>query len=207
MPQRRTSQRAPPGFYDEQGLFMQQAQQVHGAQRRTYNEPPQQLPPGGRRMSGHPGLPQMQIPNHQQHYPPTVLQQPPPPPQDFMQSPGMQQGPPPGFNPHMPRHPPGIHNIPNIFQPPQQPPMQSQQAGRETMSFGGLPGGQGGMQSPPIAPPGFYGGPQSLPPGFMQMRSPGEAMPVGAAPNMRGGRPFDGGFDVGAGMGGPGPRR
>lgn len=198
MPQRRTSQRAPPGFYDEQNLFLQQAQQAQAAQRRGYNEPAQQLPPGGRRMSGHPNLPQMQIPNLQQQYqhaPPQGLP-------DFMQSPVAQQGPPPGFNPHMPRHPPGIHNIPNIFQAPQQPPAppQSQQGSREPPGFGGM-AGLGGMQSPPNAPPGFYGGPQGLPPGFMH------GVPASVGPNMRNARPFDGGFDNGPGLGGPGPRR
>ncbi|KAK3687119.1 hypothetical protein LTR37_019112, partial [Vermiconidia calcicola] len=110
MPQRRTSQRAPPpGFYDEQSLFLQQQQQA--AQRRNFTEPPQPQF-AGRRMSGHPHLPQMQIPQSHQQFAG--------PPPEFLQSPGAahQQAPPPGFNPHMPRHPPGFHNIPNIFQPP-----------------------------------------------------------------------------------------
>jgi hypothetical protein len=202
MPHRRTSQRAPPGFYDEQALFMQQQQQQQAAaqQRRAFAESQQQqqLPPGGRRMSGHPNLAQMQIPN-QQHFPPG----PPQPPPDFLQSPGAgpgPQGPPPGFHPQMPRHPPGLHNTPNIFQAPQQSQPQLPH-GREPPGFGGMqqpPPGQ--MQSPPGAPPGFFGG---MPPGYgMQMRSPTEGMPAGA---MRGGRPFEGGYE---GMGGgPPPQR
>ena len=188
MPQRRASQRAPPGFLDEQTLFLQhqQQQQQQAAQRRNYTEP-QQLP--RRRMSGHPNLPQMQIPQHHQQFPG--------PPPEFLQSPGggHQQAPPPGFNPHMPRHPPGFHNIPNIFQAPQQ-------QGREPPGFpGGMPPSAGGMQSPPNAPPGFFGGPQGIPPGFMQMRSPNDGIPVGAGPPRGAGRGFEGGFD--GGMGGP----
>lgn len=192
MPQRRVSQRAPPGFYDEQNLFMQQQQQSQPTQRRNFGEPLQQQLPPGRRMSGHPNLPPMQMPGMQQF--------PPGPPQlpDFMQSlpGGPPQGPPPGFNPHMARHPPGIHNVPNMFQGPQ----QHQPQGRDPPGFGGMPPNamppQGGMQSPPNAPPGFFGGPQGLPPGYMQMRSPQEPMPSGP-PSMRGGRPFDSGFDNG----------
>lgn len=180
MTQRRTSQRAPPGFFDEQNLFLQQQQQQQH-HHRNFAEPPQQhAPPPGRRMSGHPNHPQMQVP-----------QQPPPPfpPQsDFIQSPGgHQQAPPPGFNPHMPRHPPGFHNIPNIFQAPQPP--QQQQPQREPLVYGGM----GGMASP-NAPPGFFGGPQGLPPGFMQMRSPTDGITAAAAALRGGGRGFDG-FD------------
>ena len=173
--QRRTSQRAPPGFYpDEQTMFLQQQQQA--AQRRNFTEPPQPQHP--RRMSGHPNLPQMQIPQHHQQFPG--------PPPEFLQSPGgHQQAPPPGFNPHMPRHPPGFHNIPNIFQPPQQ-------QGREPPGYpGGMPGSAGSMQSPPNAPPGFYGTPQGMPPGFMQMRSPTESISAGAGPPRGNGRGFD----------------
>ncbi|KAK5118172.1 hypothetical protein LTR85_008152 [Meristemomyces frigidus] len=183
MPQRRTSQRAPPGFFDEQNLFLQQQQQHH---RRNFTEPPQQhVPPPGRRMSGHPNLPQMQVP-----------QQAPPFPPEFLQSPSAQ-APPPGFNPHMPRHPPGFHNIPNIFQAPQ--PQQQ----REPSGFAGVGGGPGMMHqqqqttSPPNVPPGFYGGPPGLPPGFMQMRSPTDGISAGAA-GLRGngignlGRGFEG---------------
>jgi hypothetical protein len=192
-PQRRTSQRAPqPGFFDEQSIFLQQQQQQQAqqaaAQRRNFGEPPQQphIQPG-RRMSGHPNLPQMQIP--QQH----PQQFPPGPPQEFVQSPTGPQGPPPGFHPHMPRHPPGLNQIPNIFQAPQQPPIQQ----REPPGFGAMQGP--GMQSPPAAPPGFFGVPQGLPPNaygpMPGIRSPGEGVPVG----MRG-RGYD--FDQGIG-----PRR
>ena len=204
MPQRRTSQRAPPGFYDEQGLFLQQQQQqaqAQAAQRRTFGEPPQQhqMQPG-RRMSGHPNLPPLPMQNFQQ-YPPG----PPQPPLDFIQSPGggPPPVPPPGFNPQIPRHPPGIHNAQNIFQGPPMQPQQPQ--GREPPGFPSMPGSMppGGMQSPPNAPPGFYGGPQGLPPNYMQMRSPGEPMPPNGGLNMRGGRgPFEGGFDLN-GMNGP----
>ena len=163
MPQQRTAHRAPPGFFDEQSLFLQQ-QQHH---RRNFTEPPQQhVPPPGRRMSGHPTLPHMQAP-----------QQTPPFPPEFLQSPSAQ-APPPGFNPHMPRHPPGFHNIPNIFQAP-----QPQQQQREPSGFGIGPG-PGMLQqqatSPPNVPPGFYGGQQGLPPGYM-MRSPTDGVSVGAA--------------------------
>lgn len=178
-PQRRSSQRAPPGFFDEQTIFLQQQQQQQMRRQFAEGPPPQQQMPGaGRRPSGHPSLPQMQIPQGQQF-----------PPSDFHQltSPVGAQGlPPPGFNPHMPRHPPGFHNI-NIFQQPQQ---------REPP-----PPGFGGMQSPPAnAPPGFFG-PQGVPPGFQmqaqQMRSPTDGMPPGR------GRGFDG-FDPSIAMG---PRR
>ena len=193
MQQRRPAQRAPPGFYDEQNAFMQQQQQQQTAQHRNFTDPPQHYQ--GRRMSGHPNLLQMQVPQQQHQFP----GQPPP---EFLQSPGsgqpQGQAPPPGFNPHMPRHPPGFHNIPNIFQPPQ----QQQQQGREPPGFPGrMPGSAGGMQSPPNVPPGFFGGPQGVPPGFMQMRSPTEGMPAGGGQMGRGGRGFDGGFD--GGMGGP----
>lgn len=202
MPQRRTSQRAPPGFFDEQSLFLQQQQQQQ-LHRRNFTEPPQQqLPqPGGRRMSGHPNLGQLQLP-----------QQPPPFPPEFLQSPSAQghplQAPPPGFNPHMLRHPPGINNTPNIFQAPQ--PQQQQQQPRELPGFGNLGGGVGGgvglMQQQTTSPlnagpppPGFYGGPQGLPPGFMQMRSPADnGIPAGAQAALRGniglGRGYEG-FD------------
>ena len=224
-PQRRTSQRAPlPGFYDEQqNLFLhQQQQQAQQVQRRNFTEPPQpqhlqmshpQQQPGiGRRMSGHPNLPQMQIPphQHQQGFPGSGVGGPPP---DFLQSPGAGGGqvPPPGFNPHMPRHPPGFHNIPNIFSAPQQRPQGT---------VGEVPPGFGGQMSPPSAgppgnlvgaPPGFFGGPPQgmqglqgagMPPGFamqqqqqqMQMRSPTEGIPGrGGGRGFDGAAPFDGG--------------
>ncbi|KAK5165292.1 uncharacterized protein LTR77_009390 [Saxophila tyrrhenica] len=194
MPQRHTSQRAPPGFYDEPNIQRMEAQQAQAAaQRRIYNDPVPQMPPGGRRMSGHPNLPPMHMPNHQQQY------QPGPPP-EFLQSPNVQQGPPPGFPPQMARHPPGIHNMPNMFSAPQQQAPQ----GRDLSNFGGM-AQSGGMQSPPNVPPGFYA--QGPPPGFMQMRSPPDGMAAGAGPNMRSGRPFEGGFDNGGRIGGPGPGR
>ena len=191
LPQRRSSQRAPPGFYDEQNLYLQQQQQQQAAQRRNFTEPPQhhQHQPG-RRMSGHPNLPQqMQIPQQYSGGPPLP---------EYLQSPAGGQGPPPGFNPQMPRHPPGFHNIPNIpniFQAPQQ------QGGREPPGFasdnisGRMPGGGGGgIQLPPNAPPGFFGGPQGIGPSeFMgQMRSPTEGIPAGVR------RGFDGGGYDGA---------
>lgn len=173
LPQRRASQRAPPGFFEQQELFLQQQQQQQ--HRRNFTEPPQQhgMPPG-RRMSGHPNLPQMQMPLQQAQYAP--------PPQDFLQSPGgLQQVPPPGFNPHMPRHPPGFgSDIPNIFQAPQQQ--------RQPPGFAGMAAMQ--ATSPPNAPPGFYGGPPGMnagPSGFMQMRSPTEGVQVGMRGNGRGG--------------------
>lgn len=188
MPQRRTSQRAPPpGFYDE-SIFLQQQQQ---AMRRQFQDgPPQptqppQLPPGigpNRRMSGHPNLPQMQIPQgggqQQQQFPGAEFHQ--------LTSPvGGGGAPPPGFNPHMPRHPPGFHNI-NIFQNPgQQPQQPPRDAGPPPPGFGGS-----GLQSPPgtNAPPGFFGGgPGMPPPGFPPVRSP-----------MEGGMPP--GFDIRGGM-------
>lgn len=182
--QRRSSQRVPPGFYDEQSIFIQQQQQQQ--MRRPFVEgpppPQQQQMPGapGRRPSGHPNLPQMQIPQGQQF-----------PPADYHQitSPvGAQGPPPPGFNPHMPRHPPGFHHNINIFQQPQQ---------REPP-----PPGYGGLQSSPAnAPPGFFGT-QGIPPGFpmqaQQMRSPADGMPPGR------GRGFVDGFDPSIAMG---PRR
>ncbi|KAK6385330.1 hypothetical protein LTR65_009256 [Meristemomyces frigidus] len=184
MPQRRTSQRAapPPGFFDEQqNLFLQQQQQQQH-RHRNFTEPPQQhVPPPGRRMSGHPNLPQMQVPQH-------VV---PPYPQEFLQSPSTQ-APPPGFNPHMPRHPPGFHSIPNIFQAAQQQPRELAAGGYGSVG-GGLPGMHMHQQqqqqttSPPNVPPGFLNGPpQGLPPGFMQMRSPVDGIPVGAAAALRG---------------------
>jgi len=215
--QRRQSQRAGPSFFDEQSLFLQQHQQQQQQQQhqqqqrhhhRNYTEPPHQQPqlqqsmPPNRRMSGHPsaGL-QMQIPP----------QQPLPQfPQDvFLQSPTGQQGPPPGFNPHMPRHPPGIGgNAPNIFMPPQpqpthqaQHPQQQAQCDAPPPGFGLIGGGSSMMPQPPQhpssqpnPPPGFYssssgggGGPPGiLPPGFMQMRSP-------AGDNVAAGRVYGGG--------------
>ena len=179
MPQRRTPQRVPPGFYDDHTLFLQQQQQ-QAAQRRNFTEPPQPQQPPPRRMSGHPNLPQMQIPQHHPQF-----QSPPP---DFIQSPGgHQQAPPPGFNPHMPRHPPGFHNIPNIFQAPQQ-------QARDPGFANGMPGSAGGMQSPPNAPPGFFAQ-QGMPPGYMQMRSPTEGIPAGAGQMRGNGRMYDGAFE------------
>jgi hypothetical protein len=162
--QRRQSQRAHQNYFDDQNYIVQQqqAQQAQQQHRRNFTEPPHQpLPQPGRRMSGHPNL-QMQIPQQQA---PPFLQQ------DFIQSPlgHQQQAPPPGFNAHMPRHPPGIHNEPRIFMPPQQQP----QIPRDLPPYGHPGGGMGsGMVSPPNPPPGFYNQP---PPGFVQMRSPTEA--------------------------------
>ncbi|EMC91676.1 hypothetical protein BAUCODRAFT_38783 [Baudoinia panamericana UAMH 10762] len=188
MVQRRTSQRAPPGFFDEPGLFQQQQQQhqqqQHHHHQRNFTESARQFgqPAASRRMSNQINIPPMQILPHAQ--PPSA-----PFPGDFMQSPNSAV-PPPGFHPHMPRHPPGIHNIPNIFSAPQPPKQQPQ---REPMGFNGLGavGGTGMLPrttSPPNAPPGFFAGPQGLPQGFMPMRSPQEGMPVGAS---GGGRGFD----------------
>ncbi|CAK3927637.1 Hypothetical predicted protein [Lecanosticta acicola] len=191
MPQRRTSQRAPPGFYDDPS-FIQQQQQQQQAMRRPFQDgppqppQPQQLPPGigvgpNRRMSGHPNLPQMQIPQGGAH-PQQQFGGP-----DFHQltSPvgGSGGPPPPGFNPNMPRHPPGFHNI-NIFQNQGQQPQQVPRGaeGPPPPGFGG-----NGLQSPPgtNAPPGFFGGPGGgmggPPPGFPPIRSPmeGGGLPPG----------------------------
>ena len=176
--ERRDPQRAPPGFFNDQDLFLQhqhqhqQQQQLLQQQQQRRNNPnnfpeppqPQHLPPPpSRRMSGHPGLMQQQQPPQQQApYPPEFLQ---------MQAPLSVAPPPPGFNPHMPRHPPGFHH-PNIFQPP-------------------LPAGYRNGGPPPLTspqqhghappPPGFFGGPlpPQPPPGFMGMRG---------APSMEGAR-------------------
>ncbi|KXL44968.1 hypothetical protein M433DRAFT_134897 [Acidomyces richmondensis BFW] len=222
LPLRRQSQRAAPSFFDEQNLFLQQhhqqqqQQQQHQHQQqqqrhhhRHFTEPPHQQPqtqqgmPLNRRMNGHPnaGL-QMQIPPQQ---PPQF------PPDAFIQSPTGQQGPPPGFNPHMPRHPPGIGgNAPNIFMPPQpQPPHQTphlqQHSQRDAPppGFGLLGGGLSMMTQPPQhtssqpnPPPGFYsssgGGPPGIPPpGFMHIRSPpGDTVATGRG--YSGGTVFDG---------------
>ena len=91
----------------------------------------------------------------------------------------------------MPRHPPGMGNIPNIFSTPQPQPGAPQNQQSRGGEYGGLGGGQqvtspGGNGGPPQAPPGFFGSGggvggqgQGLPPGFMGMRAPGEAMPAG----------------------------
>lgn len=182
MPQRRTSQRAPPpGFFSEQQLFQQHHQ-------RNFTEPARQFPP---QQQQQPPLPQQQQqgrrmstnPNQHPHMPMQHQQPPPPPfPAEFLQS-TSAAAPPPGFNP-MPRHPPGIHNIPNIFSapPPPPPPQQQQQPlpPPPQQQQGGFPG------CPP--PPGFYGaGP--VPPGFMGMRSPVEAQGMQVGAN---GRRFEG---------------
>ena len=203
MPQRRRSQRTapgmPPGFYDEQSMFMQQQQQQAQQQRRNFaDQPPQPQPGPGRRMSGHPSLPQMSIPP-----PPGMAgpqQQfgggggaggPPPPPPEFLQS-ATGAGPPPGFNPHMARHPPGLGSVPNMFQ---QQGGGGGGRGEPPPGFGGA-----GMQSPPgMAPPGFFGGGggPGVPPGFGMggQGVQGQGMAVGGGR----GRGFDAGFE---GMGG-----
>ncbi|KAK0320126.1 hypothetical protein LTR82_009063 [Friedmanniomyces endolithicus] len=214
-PGRRQSQRAPPpGFYDEPALFQHHVP-VHQNQppqpqsqhhQRPLAEPTRQFisgPPGSRRMSGRMGLPQMQIPGQQSH-PQYPLQVQPPYPGEFLQSPnGITAPPPPGFNPHMPRHPPGIHNIPSIFSAPQQQQQQPQRDLRDprlpplTAGFGGPGAGSEGVgmlqhQQQMMSPPAFYNGSAGMPPGFMQhLRSPvyvgGEGgLPATAAAGGRG---------------------
>ncbi|EME40435.1 hypothetical protein DOTSEDRAFT_74119 [Dothistroma septosporum NZE10] len=159
---RRSQQRAPPGFnvHDEHLIHLQQQQQ-HQLRRQQYSEPPQppaQLPGPGRRMSGHPSLPPMQIPSQQ--FPPDL---------HHLTSPGGAP-PPPGFGPQMPRQPPGFPHNMTIF------------PGGHQEQRGPPPPGFAGMQSPlgNAPPPGFYGAPQGLPPGFQQaqqIRLPIDGMP------------------------------
>lgn len=182
MPQRRASQRAPPGFIDDPVMFNQMMQQQN---RRTFNEPPQSQQ-SSRRMSGHPGLSQMQMPQQQQM----------PPDYSFLQSPTERMPPPPGFNPNV-RHPPGFANMPGIFQTPQPSQQGLPQIPRDMQGGYGL----GPMGSPPNVPPGFYGGPShapGVPPGFMAphmgMRGPQEGMMAGGRGGTGLGRGFDG-FD------------
>ncbi|KAK0944684.1 hypothetical protein LTR29_003911 [Friedmanniomyces endolithicus] len=206
MPGRRQSQRAPPsGFYDEPALFQQhvpvhqhqppQSQPQH--HQRPLAEPTRQFvggPPGSRRMSGRLGLPQMQIPGQQPH-PQYPVQMQPPYPGEFLQSPnGTAAPPPPGFNPHMPRHPPGIHNIPSIFSAPQQQQQQQQRDMRDprlpplAAGFGGPNAGPEGVGMPQhqqqmTSPPAFYSGESGMPPGFMQhLRSPVYVVGEGGLP-------------------------
>ncbi|KAK5160728.1 hypothetical protein LTS14_001741 [Recurvomyces mirabilis] len=194
---RRMSQRVPPpGFMGEQNHNLyQQPPPPHHA--RNFTEPPRQFqhppPPQQqqqqhhahniRRMSGHPGLPQMAIP-----------QQQPPYPAEFLQSPHAA-APPPGFNPGMPRHPPGIHNIPNIFSTPQPPPNQHQ------------PPNQQQQREPPSQPP-------QLQPGFASMLPPTNGGPPNldarlqqhaTSPIGAGGPPPPGFFGGLQGYGGPPP--
>lgn len=168
--QRRESQRAPPsGIYDAQTLFMQQQQQQAG-QRRNVTEPqhyPSQA--AARRMSGQQGIPHMTMPPlpPQYHGPPS-----------FYQRPDAGQVPPPGFRQHMRAVPPGFHNT---LDTPHLPHMQ-----REDMhSFTGtgpqsIPGSSGAMSASPQVPPGFFGGPNGVPPGFF---APGP--PEGLPPALR----------------------
>nr|POE72066.1 hypothetical protein CFP56_11942 [Quercus suber] len=188
LPQRRNSQRAPPGFFDEQNLFLQQQQQQQPgqAQRRAFPEPhQQQIPQLGRRIGGHPSQ-QIQMPSS---VPPQYL------PQEYTQSgPGVHPGPPPGFNPHI-RHPPGFHNIPNIFEAPQsQQQKQRQPAPPPPAGFGvgtTMPG-----QGPqlPNAPPGFFNGPQQVMPSGFMMRQSADGLPAGMRSNGRGTQDL---FDMG----------
>ncbi|KAF2217222.1 hypothetical protein CERZMDRAFT_104589 [Cercospora zeae-maydis SCOH1-5] len=168
--QERAQPRAPPGFYNpeqEAMLVQQQRQAQHQAQQQAEREAQQaqlrrqqqyaelaqrqqiqqqqqqQQPP--RRMSGHPALQQMHIP--QQHSQPDFHQ---------LSSPvGGGAPPPPGFN-QMPRYPPGFANV-NTF------PQQREQA-PPGFSAGPMspPGFFGG---PPNLPPGFH---------TQQLRSPAE---------------------------------
>ncbi|KAK3649165.1 hypothetical protein LTR56_007004 [Elasticomyces elasticus] len=210
---RRQSQRAPPpGFYEEPNAYQQQVhnqpplprttlqeqqlqlreytlqqQQLQQHHQRNFTEPARHFPGpqgGARRMSGHPGLSQMQIPTHIQPVPPY-------PGEYSVVSPTGPPTAPPGFNQHMPRHQPGMNGGPNIFSGAQQQHQQQQQGRDPRMQS--AEGGPGGMTSPP----GFYGNGggggglgMPAPPGFMGMRSPvhvaGEGMPV------RGGRGYEG---------------
>jgi hypothetical protein len=174
---RRQQQRAPPGFYDEREILMQQQQQQQQLlqqellQRRNYaNAPPQQqqMPPAQQQQQfrKHQTLPSM---NHHQQYQGEY----------HITSPNIGSAGgngPPGFNPHMPRHPPGFGgNVPQQhFQQREPPPPGSMPPG-----FG--PPSQG--NAPP--PPGFYNAP---PPGFQNLRSPQEAggMNIPPPPGMRG---------------------
>ncbi|WPH04755.1 Hypothetical protein R9X50_00765000 [Acrodontium crateriforme] len=171
--QRRAGQRLPPNFMDEQTFIMQQQQ------RRNMPEGPQQhAPQMDPRLSRHPNMPPqqpMQMPPGQAPYHP-----------EYLQSPGMVPGPPPGFNMPMQRLPPGFSNMPpNMYPGP--PP-------REPPGFNG--NGMMPPNSPPNGPLGFFPGVPNAPPGLMQMRSPvSGGIPVGPPPGMPGnGRGFDG-FD------------
>ncbi|PIA88523.1 hypothetical protein CB0940_06853 [Cercospora beticola] len=171
--QERPQPRAPPGFYnpEQEAMLAQQQRQAHQqaqqqaereaqqaqlrrqqqyaelAQRQQIQQQQQQQqqqqPP--RRMSGHPALQQMHIP--QQHSQPDFHQ---------LTSPvGGGAPPPPGFN-QMPRYPPGFASV-NTF------PQQREQAppgfNAGPMSPPGFFGG------PPNLPPGFHA---------QQIRSPTE---------------------------------
>ncbi|KAK5117399.1 hypothetical protein LTR62_006017 [Meristemomyces frigidus] len=173
---RRMSQRLPPpGFMDSQNLshFQQQPATHHI---RNFTEPPrqfqqgpqmpQQQPNNTRRMSGHPGLSQLPL---------QQLQQQPPYPAEFLQS-AHAAIPPPGFNPGMARHPPGINHIPSIFSTPQPPLGQSQrdsasQPSHQQPGYASAPsnhsldprlGPHVSQTSGPSGslPPAFFGGPQ-----------------------------------------------
>ncbi|KAI5363342.1 hypothetical protein Slin15195_G107280 [Septoria linicola] len=178
--QERQQPRGPPGFYnpEQEALFAQQQRHAHQqaqqqaereaqhaqlrrqqqyaelSQQQQMQQQQQQQPP--RRMSGHPALQQMHIP--QQHSQPGFHQ---------LTSPVGGGAPPPGFN-QMPRYPPGFANVNTFQQPRDQAP----------------PGFSNGPMSPPAglaggAPPGFFGGPPNLPPGFhaQQIRSPPAEVP------------------------------
>ena len=199
MPQRHSSQRVPPGYFDEQSIFIQQQQQRRNFGDSSQQQQQQPMSQPARRGNAPPNLPPMQIPP----------QQGPPFPPDLNQfsSPGGQNFPPPGFNPIMPRHPPGFTNMPNMSNmlsnpPPQQ---QQQQQLREPPppGFGGRPNAQNPMSPTVNAPPGFFGGLQNPPPGFMsQIRSPTDGMPPPSAGAVRGnaGRGFER-YDMSVGMG------
>jgi len=209
MAERRTSQRAPPGFYNEQAIFLQSQQQYQPQQSRSRvptesgQHHPQQAA-AGRRMSGHPQP--MQIPqNSHQAFPGAM-------PSDFRQSPPQgppgPQVPPPGFNAHMTRHPPGFQNMPNVYQQPPGAATGSQQRNDIASLYSTLSmqaTSPLGMSSPPSAPPGFYPGAGALPgmpqSNFMGLRSPVEGMPA-SGNGIRGSRGYEGVYD-GPGMGAP----
>ncbi|UJO21093.1 hypothetical protein CLAFUW4_12647 [Fulvia fulva] len=159
---RRSQQRAPPGFGVHDEHAIFLQQQQQQQQLRRQQQFSEPPPP----------VPQQQIPGpgrrmsgHPNLPPMQIPQQQFPPDLHQLSSP-TGAPPPPGFG--------FPHNV-NIFQGAQQ-----QQRGPPPPGFAGN------------APPGFYGAPQGMPPGFQQVRSPIDGMP----PNMRfnqngmGGRPI-----------------
>ena len=193
----------PPNYYEERSAFLQQQRQPPGP-RQTFPDvpPPWHLEHAARRVGGHPHLPPMQMPAGMK---PGF----PGPPADFVHSPAgpAAPGPPPGFHPHMARHPPGLHSMPgaSMFPPPL--PHLLPHARGEPPGFAHMGAPSNGVLSVPGVPPGFFGGPSvpGMPAhGYAPMRGPGDGGPGGALGPRGGGagRGFDGGYDAGLG-----PRR
>lgn len=171
---RRQQQRAPPGFYDEREMLLQQQQQQQMLQqqqqmRRNYAEPPQQMAPSQQQPQyrKHQTLPSLNHQQQQQQYQGEY----------HITSPNIGSAGgngPPGFAPHMPRHPPGFGGAlaQQHFQQREPPPP------------GSMPPGFGPPQTAnaPPPPPGFYG--NAPPPGFQSLRSPQDG--GGMGPGMRG---------------------